>query len=100
MEKLSASIEKIVSDLEKGREKDGAQIYAQWPRIVGNLLARRCSPVDLKEGTLIVNVESPAWMYMLRLKNAQILRQLNKISKKDIQAIKLRLGKVYQYGSK
>ena len=94
MEKLSESIEKVIGRLEKNQKKAGQCIYSQWQGIVGKLFARHCSPVDLRDGILIVNVEGSAWMYMLRLKSAQILRKINKISKQDIQAIRLRIGKV------
>ncbi|MBU2540313.1 MAG: DUF721 domain-containing protein [Candidatus Omnitrophica bacterium] len=95
MKTLSDSIEKVIGKLEEKREKKGGEIYAQWPKIVGVLFSRHCSPVDLKEGTLIINVESSAWMYMLRLKKGQILQKLNKISVQKIQAVKLRIGKIF-----
>ncbi len=92
---LSASIEKVIDKLQAKRQEKGAKIYCKWSKIVGNVFAKHCSPVDLKDETLIINVESSAWMYMLRLKQGQILEELNKISAQKIKAIKLRIGKIF-----
>lgn len=93
MEILSESIKKVIQDL-SGRHSDPrAQIYSNWGKIVGKLLAQHSAPVDLRNKTLVVNVESSAWMYMLKLRQAQILGKIKKlVDDKDIQDIKLRIG--------
>jgi predicted nucleic acid-binding Zn ribbon protein len=69
-------------------------LLARWPQIVGNLLAKHSCPADLAEKILVVNVSNSAFMYMLRLRQPQILNKIHKLTKQDIQAIKLRIGKI------
>lgn len=95
MENISESINKVIKQISEKQKDKSTQILDKWDSFAGKLLARHSSPVDLRNKTLVVNVENSAWMYMLRLKQAQILGNINKaLAGGDIQDIKLRVGKI------
>lgn len=39
----------------------GAAVFVRWEELVGPELSRRCRPVRLAGGLLVVRAESPAW---------------------------------------
>lgn len=44
----------------------GAAAWTRWEEIVGSNMARRCEPVRLAGGVLVVRAESPVWATQLR----------------------------------
>jgi predicted nucleic acid-binding Zn ribbon protein len=43
----------------------GATVFSRWAEIVGDDLARRCEPVRLANGNLLIRAESQAWATQL-----------------------------------
>lgn len=93
MEELSTAIQKVIEQLGTRKPSSASDILQQWVKIVGRSCARHCQPVDVRGGALIVNVDSSAWMYMLRLKKPKILKQVSQINTK-ITNLNLRIGNI------
>jgi predicted nucleic acid-binding Zn ribbon protein len=93
MQQLSDSIQKVIERLETQHGKVAKEIAQNWVRIVGSRCARHCAPADVRGNTLIVNVDNSAWMYMLRLRQPQMLKKLECVNKR-IQSVMLRIGKI------
>lgn len=55
--------------LDRGWKVDVAagSVMGRWPVIVGNDVARHCSPVTFEDGVLTVRADSTAWATQLRL---------------------------------
>jgi predicted nucleic acid-binding Zn ribbon protein len=53
-----------------------ARIFADWPGLVGEDVARHCEPVSLREGELRISAESTAWATQLRLMATKVLARL------------------------
>jgi predicted nucleic acid-binding Zn ribbon protein len=89
---LRTSIENIAK---QAQAQAGAcqQIKQHWQKIVGKEASNHTSPARLKGKTLIVNVDSPIWIYQLATKKAEIEKGLNRLMKrKDYFNIRLRAG--------
>lgn len=74
---------KTVADLLGGVVRDrgweerlqGARLENRWSQIVGADLARRCEPVRLAGGTLVIRAESRTWATQLRYMTGEIRRR-------------------------
>ena len=51
-------------------------VFAQWPLVVGDLIAEHAQPTALREGVLSIAAESTAWATQLRMVQAQVLAKI------------------------
>ena len=59
-----------------------ASVVADWPRLVGDRIAKVSTPESVtQDGTLFVRVASSAWVQELQLITPDILRRLNESGK-------------------
>ncbi|GBD31375.1 MAG: hypothetical protein KatS3mg081_1084 [Gemmatimonadales bacterium] len=83
-------IQRVGDALERYLEKSGltdrlaqASVIEEWPRLVGERIARVCQPESVsQDGTLFVKVSSGAWMQELQLMTPEILERLRAEGKK------------------
>ena len=75
---------------ETGRQE---KIQRLWQTVVDAATIRHTKLIDFKEGTLIVHVDSWAWLYQMNLKKANILKRVQE-DIPEIQNIFLKIGKV------
>jgi len=57
--------------LEEGRLRE------QWPRIVGEAIARRSRPTTVRGATLIIEVENNVWMNEIQFHRSEIIRKIH-----------------------
>ena len=90
-------IKNIVSDVIGKMSSKGfneqTRILEVWQKIVGEKGTKHARVSGLKDGTLMVLVDSSAWLFQLNLKRKNILEQLQK-EKLEIQKIIFKIGKV------
>ncbi|NQT90603.1 MAG: DUF721 domain-containing protein [Candidatus Omnitrophica bacterium] len=68
-------------------------VQKAWEQAAGKEASRHSTPTNIKDKTLVIDVDSPVWIYQLRLKKDKIEKRLNKLIKnKEILSIKLRAG--------
>ena len=69
------------------------EIFAAWPRVVGEKIAQHAWPVKLLEGgALLVAGESNAWLQSLRYLEAQIVEKYEKeLKRKKITGLRFKL---------
>jgi predicted nucleic acid-binding Zn ribbon protein len=56
------------------------QAVANWPAIVGKAIARHATALRVEDRTLVVAVDSPAWMTQLFYLQGQILDKISRQS--------------------
>jgi predicted nucleic acid-binding Zn ribbon protein len=72
--------------LEEGRLRE------QWPRIVGEAIAKRSRPRTVRGTTLIIDVENNVWMNEIQFHRSEIIRKIREeIPKLKIEDIRLKL---------
>lgn len=61
-----------------------------WNEVVGEAVARRAHPEEVKHGVLIVRVDTPVWRSELSLQKSEILDALNRqLGERVIKDIRL-----------
>ncbi len=75
----------------EGKLEEG-KLREQWPRIVGEAIARRSRPRTVRGTTLIIDVENNVWMNEIRFHQSEIIRKIREeIPKLKIEDIRLKL---------
>ncbi len=99
MKRRAVAISDVVSDimrkLETGRGSQAEALNAGWARAIGQENLRHAKPVELKDGILIVHVDSSSWIHKLSMEKAKILVKMKNEAGEDvIKDIKLRIGEL------
>jgi predicted nucleic acid-binding Zn ribbon protein len=64
-----------------------------WDRLAGQAVADHAQAAYIEHGTLIVEVESPAWMHRLQMQEGELRDRLNRhLGEEIIRRIRFRLG--------
>lgn len=69
-------------------------IQKEWSSIFAEPLSLHTCPVEIKDGDLLVNVDSPVWLQQLKFLKQDILERLKPYGVKDIR---LKHGRLYRY---
>ena len=61
-----------------------------WEEIVGEVVAKNCTPEEVKHGILIVRALTPVWRNEITIKKKEIVENLNtKLGKKTIKDMRV-----------
>lgn len=88
---LTDTIKNIISEKEDSVYRE--DINKAWEEAVGKAASRHSTPAQIKRNTLIINVDSPIWIYQLNIKKEEVEKKLNKLlGRKEPLKIRLRAG--------
>jgi predicted nucleic acid-binding Zn ribbon protein len=74
-EALAKFMEPGPSGLTK-RYETGSQISALWTQLLPEVMAQHCRIIDLSQGTLTVEADSPSFLYEMRISSQQLVNFL------------------------
>jgi predicted nucleic acid-binding Zn ribbon protein len=92
---ISQVVKDIFGELDKAgvSNPDKVDISTVWVKAAGQKAARHSSPASLRNKTLLVSVDSSAWIYQLRLKEQELIKKMAKLlNKQEIEKIRFRAG--------
>ncbi len=93
MEEIKNVLSKVLSDISLGRPDVQAKIQHIWQNAFDKKAVVHSMIVGLEKGCLMVNVDSPAWLFQLSLKKKKILEKL-KEEVPQLSQIRFKIGKV------
>jgi predicted nucleic acid-binding Zn ribbon protein len=68
-------------------------LFVQWHKIAGEAVAMHARLVDVRNGILIVEVDHPGWLQMLRLRQNTLLDAARKaVPRASVEGIRVRVG--------
>jgi hypothetical protein len=95
VEKLSATIEKLLASRGMASKLKEYRVYGQWGRAVGEVIAGHAQPSMVRGKKLYVTVDSSAWMQQLSLLKPDIMEKLNAaMGANAVESITLKLGEL------
>ncbi len=99
MKKEAVAIRTVVDDiikkLETGRGSQAGTLSASWAEAIGEKNLKHANPVDIKDGVLVVHVDSSVWIHKLSMDKANIMMKMkDKLGEGIIKDIKLRIGEL------
>jgi len=82
----------ILSSLGDGKVSQAGILGAAWAKAIGEAEAKHAKPIDMREGVLIVHVDSSSWLHKLTMEKMRILTQIkNELGESSIKDVKLRI---------
>ncbi len=78
----------------EGRMDEG-RLVKEWALVVGDLLAAKSCPLDIKSGTLTIEVRDNSWMQEIRFHQKRIIEKINdRYPGLGVTTIRLRMERV------
>jgi len=78
MDKAGDILKSFLSFYHLDRGEAYVSFFSRWREIVGDDLASHARTVDIKKGALVVEVDHPGWMQLLQIKQAEILKTIER----------------------
>lgn len=91
MKKVGSLISPLVKEFGIEEAVRLGAIKREWGNVFGEPLSLHMSPVRLKNGELLVNVDSPVWLQQLTFLKTQII---GKLSHLEVKELRFMLGRV------
>ena len=77
--KKAADILRTILDDQKARQAgEWSAFFTGWQALAGEDIAAHSSVKDVKQGTVIVEVDHPGWLQMLHMRKSKILTGIKK----------------------
>jgi predicted nucleic acid-binding Zn ribbon protein len=77
--RVGESLDRVASSMGVSRASTLSAVFASWAEMVGDSVAQHSRPRSLRDGTLVVAVDEPAWATQLRWLEADLLTRLNEV---------------------
>ena len=72
------------------------EIWDLWETAVGAPIAMNAKPHSFKDGSLVVNVSSSAWIHQLKFLEKDMITNLNKhLESPLVRQIRFKIGKIH-----
>lgn len=92
MDEIKDIVQRVVGDIALTKQKEQENIHNQWNRILSEKEKKHAKISGLKNGTLMIHVDSSAWLYQFNLKKNKILKSLQGAGN-EISRVYFKIGK-------
>ncbi len=93
MDQIKDIIPQVISAMAAGRPEVQNKIQKIWSAVFDAKTLRHTAIVGLQKGKLVVQVDSPAWLFQMNLKKREALARL-KAEIPELSHIYFKIGKV------
>jgi predicted nucleic acid-binding Zn ribbon protein len=97
---LAASLDGVVRSLRGPSRRVVSGVFGRWREAVGDQVADHVEPVKLDAGTLVVQVDDPAWATQVKFLTPRILERLRDVAGVDIDRVEVRVDRRNARGAK
>ena len=94
MDEIKKLVHQVIEKISSQKPTTEVKIQDDWYKVAGEQARQHTKISGIKEGMLIVYVDSPAWLFQMNLKRVPILRELQK-EHAEIKKLIFKIGKVY-----
>ena len=93
MDDIKDVINKVIGSMAEKNPDTHDKVGRIWQNLLNEKELKHTKLTGIKEDTLLVNVDSPAWMHQMRIRQSKIVRQL-KEEIPGIKYIRFKIGSV------
>ncbi len=80
---ISDILEELKATTDLGRRLEEAQIWEHWGAIAGSELAPHATPIGVRDGILVIAVDSAVWMHKFSYRKSEIIDKSNHFLTQD-----------------
>lgn len=92
MDDIKNIVNQVIGDLAGKKPSTHDRVERIWRNFLTKLEYKHTKIAGINHGTLSVFVDSPAWLYQMKIRQGKLAKQLND-EIPDIKNIRFRLGK-------
>lgn len=78
MKKAGEILKSILGNEDSKQAEEWGSFFGGWSKIAGQDLAAHSKVIDVRRGTVLVEVDHPGWMQVLQLSHARVLKAMKK----------------------
>lgn len=93
MDNIKEIIKGVIGKISEKHQDIEYKIENEWDKIISIKEKKHLRLMGYKEGKIFINVDSPAWLYQMKIQKNEILRKFNNIIP-EIKDIVFRTGNV------
>ena len=94
MKKAGSILSAVIRNHPLEKLKTLGQLRSAWTDAVGETVSAHAQPVDLREGTLVVQVDTSVWMQQLSFLKPQMVGKLKPYEVRDVRFVLGRSSRV------
>lgn len=91
MDDIKNIVNKVIGDIAEKRPDTQNKADRIWQNLLTKQELKHTKLVGINQGVLWVNVDSPAWLYQMKIRQTKLVKQL-KEEAPDIQGIRFKIG--------
>lgn len=92
---ISEAMEAVLKGLGGGRGPQAGSVSAAWAKAAGEDGLKHARPVDMKDGVLVIHVDSSGWLHKLTMEKMRLLSKIKEeVGEESVKDIKLRIGRI------
>lgn len=92
---ISDILDSALSRYRPAMDTQMTRIWDVWDTAVGDVIAMNAKPDSFKDGVLIVNVSSSAWIHQLKFLEKEMILNINKhLDHVWVTQLKFKIGKI------
>lgn len=76
--KAADVISRIIQPQNSEQAREWTQFYAAWSEIAGEFFSAHSKPVDVKNGTVLIEVDHPGWIQRMQFNQATLLKSIQR----------------------
>lgn len=88
---LSRGIDRLLSSLRGGSRQTTVTVFSRWEELVGQPVATHVRPVKIDLGTLVVEVDDPAWATQMKFLESDLLARLNTGATQRVERLEIKV---------
>ena len=93
MDDIKEIVHRVIGQMAPAQSASSQQLHALWGKALETKELKHTRLSGFKRGSLFVDVDSPAWLYQMNMRQAKILGKL-KEDNAEIKNINFRVGRV------
>ena len=93
MDNIKDIVNQVIKKISIKQPIDQSKIDRIWQNILSKQELKHTKLIGVKDGRISINVDSPAWVYQLKIKKNKILGRL-KDELPEIKSLVFRIGKI------
>lgn len=88
---ISWGIDRLLRSLRGGDRRATVTVFSRWQDLVGEGVAAHVRPLKLDQGTLILEVDDPAWATQMKFLEADLMNRLRETGDMSVQRLEVRV---------
>ena len=93
MDNIKDIVNSVIGNIANKSPNEHNKTERIWKNLLNEKELKHTRIAGIKEGTLFVCVDSPAWMYQMRIRQTKILKEL-KEEIPGVKSIRFKMGKI------